>query len=65
MKTYSAKYEIRKVKEPIRVGQNYKVSHYVPIDRGTALALSNARYFETEEEAIAYKEKMERGGSKA
>lgn len=40
-------------------GQNYKVSHYVPIDGGTALALSSYKYFETEAEAIAYKEKKE------
>lgn len=59
MKKYSAKYETHKVKQPIREGQNYKVSHYVPIDGGTALALGSYKYFETEAEAIAYKEKKE------
>jgi hypothetical protein len=59
MKLYSEQYQIRKVKEPAREGQNYLVSHYVPIDKGTALALKGSRYFETEAEAVAYKEKRE------
>ena len=59
MKLYTQTYTLQKVKQPLKEGQNYSVSYYVPIDGGTALAFRSIKYFETEEEAAAYKRKRE------
>jgi len=59
VKKYSQTYTLQKVKQPLKEGQNYSVTHYVPIDGGTALALRSTKYFKTEEEAAAYKKERE------
>ena len=59
---YKEKYELRKVKNPERMGKpgkHYSVSHYTPIEGGACLASAGIKYFETLEEAQAYQEAQE------
>ena len=60
---YKERYELRKVRNPEdlgKPGKNYSVTHYKPIEGGTCLACAGTRYFNTQEEAEAYKNKKER-----
>lgn len=60
---YKERYELRKVRNPEdlgKPGKHYSVTHYKPIEGGTCLVCAGTRYFNTQEEAEAYKNEKER-----
>ena len=59
---YKEHYVLRKVRSPEdlgKPGKHYSVSHYTPIEGGTCLACAGTRYFNTREEAEAFREAQE------